>query len=107
MSKGYKKDQGKPQIALVPPELIWGVAEVLTLNVPKYGARNWELGMDWDRPYSALQRHMLAWWQGDSLDGETKLSHLLHAACNISFLIAYEQRKIGKDNRPKHAPKTL
>ncbi len=65
-----------------------------------YGERNWEKGMCWGRPFAALMRHMWAWMRGEKVDPETGISHLAHAACNIAFLIAFEERKIGTDDRP-------
>lgn len=94
-----KNDQEKPKTHLVPFEFISAIAQVLGFGLKKYGAWNWALGMDWDRPYSALQRHMGAWWAGEDKDPETGLSHLWHAGCNIMFLIIYEMKGIGKDTR--------
>lgn len=64
------------------------------------GERNWELGMDWSRVFGALMRHMWSWWKGEKLDPETGKSHLWHAGCCIAFLIAYEERNVGNDDRP-------
>jgi hypothetical protein len=99
--EGRKDDQGKPRMDLVPPEVISAVAHVLTFGAEKYGQRNWEQGMAWGRPYAALMRHMLSWWEGENTDPETGMSHLWHAACCIAFLTAFEQRGVGTDDRPK------
>jgi hypothetical protein len=97
---GVKFDQGKARYDLLPPEFAEAVAVVLSMGATKYGDRNWELGMKWSRPFSALMRHMWAWWRGEKLDSESGLSHLHHAACNIAFLIAYEARnQIENDDR--------
>jgi hypothetical protein len=56
--------------------------------------------MSWSRPFSALQRHLAAWWEGECVDPETGMSHLWHAGCCIIFLIAYELRGCGTDDRP-------
>ena len=101
MTEGIKFDQGKVPMHLLPPELLTSVASVLNFGAKKYTARNWELGMDWSRVYSALQRHLWKWWEGESIDEETGMSHLWHAGCCIAFLITYEQRNIGSDDRPK------
>lgn len=98
--EGRKDDQQKPRYDLIAPELLESVARVLTFGAEKYGERNWEQGMSWGRPFAALMRHMWAWWRGESNDPETGLPHLAHAACCVMFLLAYEQRNIGKDNRP-------
>lgn len=68
--------------------------------VSEPGARNWEKGIAYSRVFAALMRHMWAWWRGEDKDAETGLSHLWHAGCCISFLIAFEQRGIGPDDRP-------
>lgn len=100
---GRKDDGGKAAHHLIPPELPEAVAAVLAFGAAKYGARNWERGMDWSRPFAALMRHMWAWWRGEASDHETGMSHLWHAACCIAFLLAYEQRKAGVDDRPAAA----
>lgn len=104
MSKktGVKHDDGKIRYELLPPELLEEVSKVLTFGAKKYSSRNWELGIEWSRVYGALQRHLWTWWDGnkDDLDDETKYSHLAHAACCIAFLLTFEKRKIGDDDRP-------
>ena len=107
--EGVKHDSEKVRLDLLPPELLFAVGEVLTFGAKKYSARNWEKGMSWGRVFGALMRHMWAWWGGKlptnenfvfgCLDPETKFSHLWHAGCCIAFLITYEQRKIGTDDR--------
>lgn len=100
LSVGTKLDQGKVPMELLPPELLFGVSEVLGFGAKKYEPRNWEKGMKWSRVFGALMRHLWAWWRGERVDPETGMSHLWHAATNIAFLIAYEERKVGEDDRP-------
>lgn len=95
----WKQDGGKPRLDLIAPEFLFGTAEVLRFGADKYAQRNWEKGMSWGRCFGAMMRHMWAWWGGEATDKETGLSHLWHAACCLMFLIAYEQRKIGTDDR--------
>ncbi len=98
---GSKFDAGKARIELIAPELIEGVADILTFGAAKYGDRNWEKGMSWSRVFGAAMRHMWAWWRGEQLDRETGKPHLWHAACCLMFLIAFEERKSGTDDRVK------
>jgi hypothetical protein len=100
ITEGHKADDGKAPYHLLAPEMLDAVAHVLDFGAKKYAPRNWELGMSWSRPFSALMRHMWAWWRGETHDPETGMSHLWHAACCIMFLIAYEARKAGTDDRP-------
>lgn len=97
---GRKDDAGKARHDLIPPELPDAVAQVLAFGASKYGERNWERGMHWGRPFAALMRHMWSWWRGERYDHETGMPHLWHAACCIAFLIAYENRNVGIDDRP-------
>jgi hypothetical protein len=96
-----KHDQQKNRLELIPPELITATGEILTFGADKYGDRDWERGMAWGRVYGALQRHLNAWWAGAACDPETGKTHLAHASCCIAFLLAYEARGIGTDDRSR------
>lgn len=100
-SEGVKFDSDKPPYHLIAPELLEETAKVLDYGQKKYMARNWERGMAWSRPFGALMRHMWAWWRGEDCDPETGFSHLAHAACCVMFLLAYEKRRVGTDDRHK------
>jgi hypothetical protein len=98
-----KNDSDKPRMDLLPPEMLIGVSNVLTYGAKKYSANNWANGADWGRYYGAMMRHMVAWWSGEDVDDETGFSHLHHAGCCLAFLMAYENRGLGTDDRPKGA----
>lgn len=98
--EGKKNDSEKIRLELIPTEVIWSLGKVLTFGAKKYDDRNWEKGIAWSRVYGALQRHLNAWWGGESKDEETGFSHLWHALCCIVFLVTYEIRGVGKDDRP-------
>lgn len=100
-TEGRKDDNGKPRYDLIAPELLEDVSKVLTFGAKKYEPRNWEKGMSWGRVFSGAMRHLWAWWGGEDRDKETGLSHLAHAACCIMFLLAYEKRGAGTDDRYK------
>ncbi len=100
MNEGIKFDQEKIRVDLLPPDALEEISKVLTHGAKKYGDRNWELGMDWNRPYGALLRHLWAWWRGEDYDPESGIHHLAHVGCNILFLLTYSIRKVGKDTRP-------
>lgn len=100
MEEGVKNDGDKPRMDLIPPEVQTALGVVLKFGAEKYAARNWEKGMAWSRPFGALMRHMWAWWGGEEKDPETGFSHLWHALCCVAFLVAYEARGTGTDDRP-------
>lgn len=97
--QAVKHDEGKPRYDLVPPEALDALSRVLTFGAAKYSSRNWEKGMDWGRVFGAMMRHAWAWWRGEHKDPETGYSHLWHVLCCAAFLVTYEQRRIGKDDR--------
>ena len=97
---GYKDDWGKDPWSLAPFDAFSAIVKVLGFGAGKYTPRNWEHGMAWSRPFDALMRHLTAWWGGEDKDAETGMSHLWHAGCCVCFLIAYERRGVGEDDRP-------
>ena len=100
MTEGRKDDAGKHSWGLVPWDAMHAIVSVLNYGAKKYAPRNWEKGMDWSRCFDACLRHLTSWWEGEAQDSETGLSHLTHAGCCLLFLIAYEIRGVGKDDRP-------
>ena len=98
--EGVKFDCGKLRMDLLPPDALEALGRILTDGAEKYGARNWEKGMAWSRPYAALQRHLLAWWGGQDVDPESGHPHLWHVLANAVFLTSYQIREIGEDDRP-------
>jgi hypothetical protein len=103
---GVKFDEGKTRDDLIPPEVEEAIAKVLEFGARKYAERNWEKGMLWSRPYAACRRHLRNWFarrdfgKGPGADKDSGYSDLWHAATNIAFLIAYELRGVGEDDRP-------
>ena len=88
-----KTDAGKPDIYLVPPELFEAVAKIRMYGNEKYhDPDNWQT-VEIERYYSAAMRHLLAWRKGEDRDEESGYSHLWHAACNLAFMIALEDRE--------------
>lgn len=100
---GKKFDEGKPQMSFVTRSLMVAIASIMAPGAVKYGRDNYKGGMIWSRPYDALLRHITAWWENDGADEESGKSHLWHAACELMFLIEYEAKGTGQDDRYKAA----
>lgn len=99
-TEGVKLDGGKPPLHLIAPDFLYAVADILDFGAKKYAPRNWEKGMDWSRVYRAAIGHLFDWFMRKGPDPETGKSHLWHAACCIMFLVCYELRNTGNDDRP-------
>lgn len=76
----------KVRMSLLEPEFLEKVAAVLTDGAKKYSTDNWKKCPDKSLYVDALLRHINAWQQGESVDKDTGISHLAHAACNLMFL---------------------
>lgn len=105
-SEPAKYNEGKPMMSLVRPEFIEGIAEVLTYGAVKYDENRGSEpnymqgeGFHYSTIYDSLQRHLNAFWKGESIDPESGKNHLLHAASNLMFLYMYEISNKGKDDR--------
>lgn len=94
-----KHDSLKPPMELLPTEALLEIARVLDFGKTKYGRSNWRKGMEWSRLIGAALRHITAFNDGQDKDPETGLSHLAHAGCCIMFLLEYESKGLGMDNR--------
>lgn len=99
-SEGTKHDVGKDPWHLLPWDSLRCITKVFLFGAGKYSERNWEKGMDWDRNYRACIEHLSSWFQTGEPDPESGYSHLWHAGACILFLITYELRGLGRDNRP-------
>jgi len=101
MKKATKNDGGKTRMDLLPPKALEGIAKIFTFGAKKYNDYNYKNGegLDWDRPYAAMIRHLNAWNDGEDIDPESGQSHLYHAGCCIMMLIDLVDSHKGKDTR--------
>lgn len=82
-----KHDEGKAQLSLVPPKIIYAIAAIRRFGSEKYGdPENWRQ-VEPQRYRDAMYRHMLAYIEDPhGVDEESGLPHLWHLACNVAFL---------------------
>lgn len=90
---GAVRDVGENKGAyeLISPLFIRRLALHLEKGAGKYQPRNWEKGIPMGRTMQSLLRHAYQYLEGDRSE-----DHLAGVACNIMFLIHYEdmiQRK--------------
>jgi len=91
------------RFSLLPPEFLWGLAEIYGKGAEKYAERNWERGYP-DKygngaSVDALLRHIVLWMAGKDIDQESGQLHLLHAAFRLAALYTFQVRGIGRDTR--------
>lgn len=107
METAKRYNQGKLRLDLIPNELLEAVAKVQAFGANKYGEDNWRKGMKWMDCISSLKRHILAFESLEDNDEESGLSHLGHAAANISYLLTYLKTHPELDNRIRPEPKKI
>lgn len=89
-----KFDTDKLRFDLIPPGATAALAAVLGYGAVKYDAWNWNKGdgLDPERVYGALMRHLTALRCGQVYDPETGFPHSWLALTNMAFLVALEDR---------------
>lgn len=89
-----KADDGKPQLRLVPTEIINCIAKVREFGNKKYKDSNSWKRVEKYRYIDAMFRHLLKYINDNkSVDSESGLPHLWHLACNVAFLCEMEKDK--------------
>jgi len=96
----------KVSMSSIPSSALMGQAIVHMLGEKKYGHLNWrEKGVRARVYMDAIQRHLHAWNEGEDVDSESGVSHLMHivACCNILYDSMrnggfVDDRALGEDN---------
>jgi len=76
------------------------VAQVYGFGCQKYAPRNWEKGYAWSLSFTALMRHLWAFWAGEFIDPESKLPHVAHAAWHCLAILTWVETHPELDDRP-------
>ena len=103
MEKGKKYDAGKIRWSLLPWKEVEQIVEILTFGAQKYGDYNWQKSMadQKNRYFSALMRHLTAWFNGERCDKETGKSHLSHAGCCLLFMMWLDNKDRKQEQKEK------
>jgi hypothetical protein len=86
---GGRKGKKPEEYALIPVGALAEIAKVYGFGARKYEPNNWRKGYAWSLSYSAMQRHLNAFWGGEETDPESKLPHLAHAAFHMMSLLTW------------------
>lgn len=86
---GRKDDKDKLPLELLSPYALESIAVVLQHGAKRYGARNWEKGLNFSRIAGAALRHLVALLKGEAIDPDSGLHHAHHLACEAMFLSHY------------------
>jgi len=94
-----KLDNGKPELAIVPEEMLALAARAFSYGAKKYARNNYKKGMSWTRLLDASLRHIYAFSHGEDTDPESGESHIAHALASLGMLAYHLKHHKDKDNR--------
>lgn len=96
---GGEKGRKQEEYALIPPFPLAELARIYGFGSSKYDDNNWAKGYPWSWSLSAMQRHIEQFRAGNSIDAESGLHHLAHAAWHLFTIMELERMKRGTDDR--------
>ncbi len=96
---GGEKGQKDCQMGAVDPLALMEVGKVAGFGGRKYERYNFTKGYRWSLSYDALQRHLMAFWNGEDVDPESGHRHLAHACWHSLALLTFSMRSKGTDDR--------
>lgn len=99
MVEGKRYNEGKRKWGLLSFKALAELVKVLEFGAKKYDSWNWSKGLSFTETFESMQRHLVAWYNGEDNDSETGLSHMAHVFCNAMFLMHFIVTKTGKDDR--------
>lgn len=98
----------KASLHLVPCGPLFELSLAMLEGGRKYGAHNYRaMGVLYSVYYDAAMRHLMAWWEGEDIDGDSGIHHITKAmAC---LLVVRDSMLMGnaKDDRPIKHPDGL
>lgn len=96
---GGEKGAKPAQFDQFPVGAILKVAEVYGFGAEKYSAHNFRRGYPWSLSFSAMMRHLWAFWGGEDIDPESGMPHLAHAAWHCLCLLSFTDEHPDYDDR--------
>lgn len=95
----------KVPMAALPMAVVAELAVAHGEGAAKYGRHNWRAGDVLASTYfAAAQRHLVAWYEGEDIDPDSGLSHLVKAMASIAVLRDAQIQGCAIDDRPPSSP---
>jgi Domain of unknown function (DUF5664) len=95
----------KVPISALPAPVLSELGLALLEGALKYGRHNWRVsGVRASTYYDAAMRHLMCWWEGEDVDPDSGLPHLVKAmACLVVVRDAELLGKMNDDRPPRHS----
>ena len=98
-STGAEKGVKEARYDLIPVPALDLLARLYGKGAAKYAAHNWRKGYEWSKSYAAAQRHMTLFWEGEDIDPEMQIPHVICAAFHMFALATYLTEHPEMDDR--------
>ena len=91
----------KAPLSTIPAGVLMEVGLAMLEGARKYGRHNYrKAGVRASVYYDALQRHIMAWWEGEDNDPDSGLSHITKALASLTVLKDSMNNGNWVDDRP-------
>lgn len=100
-STGGEKGVKPQRYDLIPIHPLNQLATLYGNGAAKYAAHNFRKGYEWGKSYAAALRHMTAFWNGEDIDPEMQVPHVICAAFHMFALAEFMEFHKEFDDRFK------
>ncbi len=91
----------KAPLSTVPANVLAELGVAMLEGALKYGRHNYRhAGVRASVYYDALMRHMMAWWEGEDIDPDSGVPHIVKAIATLVVLRDADFRGVLEDDRP-------
>ena len=98
-STGGQKGVKPQRYDLIPIGPLNQLAELYGKGAEKYDEHNFRKGYEWSKSYAAAMRHMTAFWNGEDIDPEMGLPHVICATFHMFALVEFMAEHPEFDDR--------
>jgi hypothetical protein len=96
---------GKVPFSTIPSEVIAELGLVMLEGARKYGRHNYRaVGVRASVYFDAAIRHLTRWWEGEDLDPDSGMPHLIHAMACCTVIRDSQVFGNWTDDRPPKLP---
>lgn len=95
----------KPPLSTVSMPVMYELGLAMLEGALKYGRHNYRVsGVRMSTYYDAALRHLASWWEGEDIDPESGVSHLVKAMACLCVVRDAEIHGLVTDDRPPSPP---
>lgn len=94
----------RPPMSTVPAPVMMELGVAMLEGARKYARHNYRVvGVKASVYYDACERHMMRWWEGEDIDPESGLNHVIKAIASLVVLRDAMINGMVDDDRPPPA----